>query len=89
MKKNLNGSVETLAKAMRQVFKEATEGALEPVAERLDGIDGRLDGIEENMATKEDLDGVQEGLDKLSSRVAHHQKALDGIKNRMPKPKRT
>lgn len=37
-KKSLNGSTNLLAKAMRQVFSEAIEGAVEPLCEGLDEV---------------------------------------------------
>ena len=46
--KNLNGSVDLLAKAMKEVFSEAVEGAVEPLR------DG-LKEIHDDMATKKDL----------------------------------
>ena len=71
-KKALNGSVDILAKAMRQVFTEAVQEGIQPVTDAVKGVDKRLDGVESN-------------LHKISNQVAHHQKALDGIKNRLPK----
>ena len=34
----LNGSVDLLAKAMRQVFQEAVEGAVEPIADQVKAL---------------------------------------------------
>ena len=54
-KKALNGSTDLLAKAMRTVFSEAVEGAVEPLRES-------LDEVRENMATKADLDTTNENV---------------------------
>lgn len=82
MSKKLNGSVDILAKAMRQVFTEAVEEAVEPLrsdmSERFDGVEGRLDNLERQGAT------MDKRLTSLERQGKSHQKALDGIKNRMP-----
>ena len=70
-KQKLNGSVDLLAKAMRQVFSEAVEEAVEPLREDIAGVNGRLDGVDKR-------------LDNLERQGKSHQKALDGIKIRMP-----
>ena len=75
----LNGSVDLLAKAMRQVFTDAVEEGVQPIKEAVDGLKQDVD---------KRMDSVDIHLDDLSARVTHHQKALDGIKNRMPKGKR-
>ena len=50
-KKNLNGSTDLLAKAMRKVFIEAVEGAVEPLREDLgEGSDG-LESLEKELKT--------------------------------------
>ncbi len=41
--KKLNGSVDLLAKAMRQVFQEATQQAVEPVMDEMMKMEDRLD----------------------------------------------
>ena len=69
MKSSENGA-DILAKAMRQVFKEAVEEGTAPLCKHIDevceavrsldecvhALDKRVDGIEKNMATKADLD---------------------------------
>ena len=51
----LNGSVDLLAKAMKKVFSEAMEGAVEP-------IHSDLEDIRNNMATKEDVNTTNENM---------------------------
>ena len=51
----LNGSVDLLAKAMRQVFSEAVEGAVEPLATEVKALRTEARDIRETMATKEDV----------------------------------
>ncbi len=47
MNKKLNGSVELLAKAMRQVFTEAVQEGLEPVRGDIEGLRKEVhDGLE-------------------------------------------
>ena len=77
--KSLNGSAELLAKAMQKVFTEAVAEGAQPVKDAVDGLKKDVD---------KRMDSVDSHLDDLSTRVTHHQKALDGIKNRMPKGKR-
>ena len=68
--KKLNGSVDTLALAMRQVFTEAVEGAVEPLTEevkglrsdmdrRFDEVNKRIDGVEGQIATTNENMAVQ------------------------------
>ena len=54
-KDKMNGSVDLLAKAMRQVFTEAVEGAVEPLHGAVKDIRADMKDIRENMATKEDV----------------------------------
>ena len=75
----MNGSVELLAKAMRKVFTEAVAEGVQPVKDAVDGLKQDVD---------KRMDNVDSHLDDLSTRATYHQKALDGIKNRMPKGKR-
>ena len=75
----MNGSVELLADAMRKVFTEAVQEGVQPIKESVDGLKQDVD---------KRMDSVDSHLDDISARVTHHQKALDGIKNRMPKGKR-
>ena len=75
----LNGSVNLLAKAMRQVFTEAVAEGVQPVKDAVEGLKQDVD---------KRMDSVDSHLDYIRARVTSHQKALDGIKNRMPKGKR-
>ena len=54
-KKSLNGSVRLLADAMRKVFSEAVEDAVEPLR---DGIAG----ISDDMATKADIKTTNQNM---------------------------
>ena len=87
-KEKMNGSVDLLAKAMRRVFVEAVEEGIEPVTSSVKGLEKELAELKgEVHGVKNELGGVKNELSALSGRVEHHQKALDGIKNRMPKTK--
>ena len=77
-KKKLNGSVDRLATALRDVFTEAVEEAVVPVIKRLDGVDDRLDGIDEKLVA------IDKDLVEIKGRQDHHQRALDGLKNKTP-----
>lgn len=72
-KDNLNGSVDLLAQAMRRVFAEAVEGAVEPLQKEVKGIHNDLTGIRENMATKDDLKTTN---DNVQSQLAQHRKDI-------------
>ena len=55
MGKNSKGSsVDLLAKAMKQVFKEAVELGVEPLQEEVHGLGGRMGKLEKKV---DDLDG--------------------------------
>ena len=77
----LNGSVDALAIAMRQVFQEATEKAVEPVVDLVGEVKEELVGVNQR------LDHVDERMGRVETRLDSHQKALDGIKNRQPAQK--
>ena len=51
MSNKLNGSVDLLAQAMRKVFSEAVEAAVEPMHSDLKGIKGDIDGIKGDIET--------------------------------------
>ena len=52
----LNGSVDLLAKAMRQVFTEAVQEGVQPIKESVDGL-------------KQDVDGLKQGLETTNNNV--------------------
>ena len=51
----LNGSVDLLAKAMRQVFTEAVEEGVQPIKDAVGELSKDVVNIRENMATKDDI----------------------------------
>lgn len=52
----LNGSVDLLARAMRQVFREAVEEGVQPIKESVDGLKEDVDGLKADVAeVKEDV----------------------------------
>ncbi len=65
----LNGSVEMLAKAMKEVFSEAMESAVEP-------IHSDLEGIRNNMATKEDVNTTNVNM---QAQFAEQEKKLGNL----------
>ena len=54
-KKSLNGSVVLLAEAMRKVFSEAVEGAIEPLRDD-------IAGVQNGMATKSDIETSNQNM---------------------------
>jgi len=63
--RELNGSVDLLATAMRKVFIEATEQAVEPVIGLVN------EGFEQGNVR---IDKIGEQLDHIDRRQDHHQK---------------
>ena len=59
IKKNLNGSVDQLAKAFRNIFAEAVGVAQESINNRFNGIDKQL------VAIKSQVDHHQAALDSI------------------------
>ena len=59
----LNGSTDLLAKAMRQVFTEAVEGAVEPLREDIKGIREDVNDIRDTMATKDDIKRLETDME--------------------------
>ena len=81
--KRLNGSVDLLAKAMRQVFQEATQQAVEPVMDEMvkmeDRLDKKIDTVNQNMQDK--IDTVNQNM---QSQFAEQEKKI----GKMVKPDR-
>ena len=76
----LNGGVDMLAQAMRQVFQEGVENAVKPIHTEMKAL--RTD--------VRDMEGhVNERFDQMDSRLDHHQKTLDGLKKREAEPRKT
>ena len=69
-KKGLNGSVDMLAGAMRQVFKEAVEGAVAPINDQVKALRTEVGDMRENMATKADLAITNENV---QAQLAQHR----------------
>ena len=75
----LNGSVELLAKAMRQVFTDAVAQGVEPIAGEVACIRADLAGVKEDLAgVKEDLAGVKEDV----AGVKEDMKDMEGRLNK-------
>ena len=55
---------------IRGLLDEKFDQRLEPMNDRLGGMEQRLDNIEQNMATKDDLSKVEGKLDNLEQRTA-------------------
>ncbi len=47
----LNGSVDVLAQALRQVFTEAVESAVKPLEHKVDDMGKRLESVENGLKT--------------------------------------
>lgn len=60
----LNGSVDLLAEAMRRVFGEAVQEAVEPIGTEVKALRTEVRDMRDNMATKADIDGVEERLNE-------------------------
>ena len=67
----LNGSVELLAKAMRQVFTDAVAQGVEPIAGEVACIRADLAGV------KEDLAGVKEDMKDMEGRLSKRMDNLE------------
>ena len=63
MTNKLNGSVDLLAKAMRQVFSEAVGEAVKPLEDKIDGVEERL-GTKVCEEVGKVRKGVARGMDK-------------------------
>ena len=75
----LNGSVELLAKAMRQVFTDAVAQGVEPIAGEVACIRADMVGVKEDLASvKEDLAGVKEDIKDMEGRL---NKRMDNLES--------
>ena len=63
---SLNGSVDLLANAMRQVFTEAMQQAVEPVRKDMENMETRLNKSMSNMEDRLDkrMDGLKDDFTK-------------------------
>ena len=62
-KTKLNGSLDTLAKAMRQVFTEAVQEGIEPIRKDVAGVKKDVAGI------KKDVAGVKRDIKALDKKI--------------------
>ena len=73
----LNGSVDLLAKAMRQVFTEAVQEGVQPIKESVDGLKQDVDGLKQDVGglkqdvggLKQDVGGLKQGLETTNNNV--------------------
>ena len=81
MKKKLNGSVDLLAEAMRQVFTESVEAVESRMTahfdKRIDGLDKRIDGLDKR------IDGLDRRIDGLEKRIDVLDKNIDTTNQNM------
>ena len=72
-KSNLNGSVNLLADAMRKVFSEAVQGAVEPlrkdVKELREHVDQRIDETDKKID-----EGLKTTNENVQAQIAQHRK---------------
>lgn len=74
----LNGSVELLAKAMRQVFTDAVAQGVGPIAGEVACIRADLAGVKQDLAgVKEDLAGVKEDMKDMEGRLSKRMDNLE------------
>ena len=74
----LNGSVDILAKAMKQVFQEATAQAVEPVMEEMTAMEKRLDKKIDS-AVETTNGNMQAQFAKQEEKVAKQGKKIDRL----------
>ena len=67
----LNGSVDTLARAMRQVFSEAVEGAVEPLREDMKGARDDMHAMEGRLNAR-----IATTNENVQSQLAQHRKGI-------------
>ncbi len=72
----LNGSVDLLAQAMRQVFAEAVEGAVEPLTTEVKALRTETRDIRETMATKQDVKRLEADMEAGFSGAAEERRRL-------------
>jgi len=86
-KSKLNGSVNLLADAMRKVFSEAVESAVDPLTTEVKAVRGELAGMRTEML---DMEGrLNERIDttnkNMQSQFAEQQKEIGKIKSTVDK----
>ena len=79
-KSKLNGSVDLLAKAMRQVFTEAVEQGVMPLGEKISGLESRMDGLQ-----REVRDGLETTNKNVQVQLAQHRKDVSSDVRRIVK----
>jgi len=81
-KGKLNGSVNVLAEAMRNVFSEAVISAVEPLREDMQAMENRLNGRIDGLETR--IDNVKNELEtridttnqNMQAQFAHQEKKI-------------
>jgi len=86
-KKGLNGSVDLLATAMRDVFKEAVEGAVEPIESQVKALRTDMGDMEARLNQR--IDTTNENM---QAQFAQHRKDVqadiqEALKKRQPATK--
>ena len=82
----LNGSVELLARAMRQVFTDAVAQGVEPIVGEVACIRADLAGVKQDLAgVKEDVAGVKEDLASVKEDVAGVKEDMKDMEGRLNK----
>ena len=66
-KEKLNGSVDALASAMKAVFTEAVEGAVEPLTTEVKALRTETRDMRKTMATKEDVERLENDVRRLDT----------------------
>ncbi len=74
----LNGSIDLLAKAMRDVFKESLEAGLVPVRKDINDMRENIDDLRENMESMENrLAGqIKTTNENVQAQLAQHRKDI-------------
>ena len=82
-KESLNGSVELLAKAMRAVFSEAVEGAVEPLRKDMKGARDDMLAMEGRLNAH-----INTTNENVQGQLAQHRKDIsDDVKGALAKNK--
>ena len=71
-KKAPNGSVDLLASAMRQVFTEAVEGAVEPINNQMKALRTDMHDMEERLNERIDT-GLKTTNENVQAQLAQHR----------------
>lgn len=74
-KNSLNGSVDLLADAMRKVFSEAVEGAVEPLRDDVKGMRSDMSAMEGRLNEKIDK-GLQTTNENVQSQLAQNRQEI-------------